>query len=96
MQMIMAVALLVVGLVGPAEAGRGRRGGGGSSRIRSAPSGTGSSSRSTAVRGYAKKNGTYVAPARRSASDGTQRNNFGTKGNTNPYTGKAGTRNALR
>jgi len=48
------------------------------------------------VRGYVKKNGTYVAPYHRSNPDATQTNNYSTKGNVNPYTGKRGTRKASR
>jgi hypothetical protein len=59
-------------------------------------SGTGSSSSSRAVRGYTKRNGTYVAPYRATKPDRTQRNNYSTKGNLNPYTGKRGTRPATR
>lgn len=96
MQRFLTVVMLVAfGLASAADAG-GRKGSGGSSRIRAAPSGTGSSSRSVSVRGYTKKNGTYVAPAKRSYGDRTQRNNYTTKGNTNPYTGKSGSRNAKR
>jgi hypothetical protein len=73
-----------------AEAGRG----GGHAHHSAAPTGTGSSSHSHAVRGYTKKNGTYVAPHRQSDPDHTQRNNYTTKGNVNPHTGAAGTRNA--
>jgi hypothetical protein len=54
--------------------------------------GTGSKSSSTRVSGYTKKTGTYVAPARRSTPDRTTQNNWSTKPNTNPYTGKQGTR----
>ena len=53
--------------------------------------GTGSKSSSTSVKGYTKKNGTYVAPAKRSTPDSTTKNNWSTKPNTNPYTGKQGT-----
>lgn len=45
------------------------------------------------VNGYYRKNGTYVAPHFRSAPDSTKLNNFSTKGNINPYTGKKGTIN---
>lgn len=62
------------------------------SRSSSPGYGTGSKSSSTSVRGYTKKNGTYVAPSRRSTPDSTTRNNWSTKPNTNPYTGKQGTR----
>ena len=44
------------------------------------------------VRGYYRKNGTYVAPHYRSSPDGNFGNNWSTKGNVNPHTGKAGTR----
>ena len=54
--------------------------------------GTGSKSSSTHVRGYIKKNGTYVAPSRRSTGDKTTKNNWSTKGNVNPSTGKPGTK----
>lgn len=44
------------------------------------------------VRGYYRKDGTYVRPHYRSSPDGNFWNNWSTKGNVNPYTGKAGTR----
>lgn len=44
------------------------------------------------VKGYTRKNGTYVAPHYRSRPDGNFSNNWSTKGNINPYTGKEGTR----
>ena len=45
----------------------------------------------THVNGYYRKDGTYVQPYVRSTSDGNAYNNFSTKGNINPYTGKEGT-----
>lgn len=45
----------------------------------------------TFVRGYTRKDGTYVQPHYRSNPDGNRFNNFSTQGNTNPYTGRAGT-----
>ena len=45
------------------------------------------------VKGYTKKNGTYVQPHYRSNPDGNIYNNWSTQGNVNPYTGKAGTVN---
>lgn len=45
------------------------------------------------VHGYTTKNGTYVAPYYRSAPDHSLLNNYSTRGNVNPYTGQAGTRN---
>ena len=44
------------------------------------------------VNGYTRKNGTYVAPHYRSSPNSTQRDNYGTYGNVNPYTGERGTR----
>jgi len=40
------------------------------------------------VRGYRRRDGTYVRPHWRSAPDGVPENNFGFPGNRNPYTGK--------
>ena len=42
------------------------------------------------VSGYYRKDGTYVQPYFRTAPNSTNRDNFSTKGNTNPYTGKPG------
>lgn len=44
------------------------------------------------VRSYTTKRGTYVAPSYRTKSDATKLNNWSTKGNTNPYTLKKGTK----
>jgi hypothetical protein len=68
------------------------RGGGGGHRGASVSPGTGSSSSSHSVRGYTRKDGTYVAPHRQSNPDKNFRNNWSTKGNVNPNTGKEGTR----
>ena len=46
------------------------------------------------TRGYMKKNGTYVMPHYKSKRDGTRLNNYSTKGNVNPYTGKKGYKKA--
>ncbi|MBU3146955.1 hypothetical protein [Clostridium sp. CF012] len=43
------------------------------------------------VKGYYTKNGTYVKPHYRTSPDSTLNNNWSTKGNVNPYTGKEGT-----
>lgn len=47
----------------------------------------------TYVKGYYKSNGTYVQPHYRSDPDSSVSNNWSTKGNVNPYTGKVGTVN---
>ncbi|MDL0088780.1 hypothetical protein [Campylobacter gastrosuis] len=46
----------------------------------------------TYVNGYFKKDGTYVQPHYKSSRDSTTINNYSTKGNYNPYTGKQGTK----
>lgn len=42
------------------------------------------------VRGHVTKSGKYVAPHLRSKANKNKKDNFGSKGNTNPYTGKRG------
>ena len=48
---------------------------------------------SHSVGGHIRKNGSYVAPHYRTNRDKTKLNNYSTKGNYNPYTGKKGTKN---
>ncbi len=43
-------------------------------------------------KGYYKKNGTYVTGHYKTTSDRTNHNNYSTRGNTNPTTGKKGYR----
>ena len=43
------------------------------------------------VKGYTKSNGTYVKGYYRSSPNYTKSDNYTTKGNINPYTGKKGT-----
>lgn len=45
----------------------------------------------TYVRGYVRKDGTYVQPHHRSDADSSQYNNYSSRGNINPYTGQTGT-----
>ena len=47
---------------------------------------------SHSVRGHVTKKGTYVAPHRATNRDKSKANNWSSKGNTNPYTGKKGTK----
>ena len=44
------------------------------------------------VEGYYRSNGTYVQPHYRSSPNDTQRDNYSTYGNRNPYTGEQGTK----
>ena len=46
------------------------------------------------VHGYTKRDGTVVKPYTRAHENSTQRDNFSTRGNVNPYTGKVGTKKA--
>lgn len=43
------------------------------------------------VQGYIRKDNTYVPPHNRTTADKNMHNNWTTKGNVNPYTGKTGT-----
>ena len=43
------------------------------------------------VKGYYRSNGTYVQPHQRTVPNYTSNDNYSTVGNTNPYTGAAGT-----
>lgn len=48
------------------------------------------------VRGHMKKDGKYVAPHNRTNANSTQRDNWSSKGNSNPYTGKRGHKSAKK
>jgi hypothetical protein len=56
--------------------------------------GTGSNSQSHGVSGYTRSNGTYVQPYQATNPNSTQRDNYGTSGNYNPYNGHTGRRGA--
>ena len=49
---------------------------------------------SHAVKGHVKKDGTYVQPHRATNPNKTQRDNWSSKPNVNPNTGKTGTKEA--
>jgi hypothetical protein len=55
--------------------------------------GTGSNPTSHPVQGYTAPSGTYVQPHQQTNPNSTQTDNYGTRGNVNPYTGAVGTRN---
>lgn len=48
------------------------------------------------VKGYTTKKGTYVAPYYKQSPNKSKLDNFSTKGNVNPYTGKKGTVNPFK
>jgi hypothetical protein len=56
--------------------------------------GTGSNPNSHPVGGYTTNSGTYVPPHQQTNPNSTQSDNYGTRGNVNPYTGAVGTRGA--
>ncbi len=62
-----------------------------SSKSTSKSSGTTNPS-SHSVNGYTTKKGTVVAPHRQTDPNSTKKDNWSTKGNVNPITGKAGTK----
>lgn len=47
---------------------------------------------SVRVKSYARKDGTYVPAHRRTSANSTKADNWSTKGNVNPYTGKKGSK----
>ena len=47
---------------------------------------------SHAKRGYIKKDGTYVAPSHATNPNKPKADNYSSKGNANPFTGKEGTK----
>lgn len=50
----------------------------------------------TYVHGYTRKNGAYVMPHYQTAPNATRLDNWSTKGNVNPYTGKEGTKDPYK
>ena len=100
MKTIILTVILAVGFAAVAVGDAMARGKGGSRSGYSTSSGrsskvgpgTGSSTQSHAVRGTVRKDSTYVAPHRQSNPDKSFNNNWSTNPNTNPYTGKQGTR----
>lgn len=52
--------------------------------------GSGSNSQHETVGGYQRRDGTYVAPYERTKANNTLDDNYGTRGNNNPWTGKTG------
>lgn len=48
------------------------------------------------VRGYTRRDGTYVQPHMRTTPNATPFDNYSTRGNVNPYTGQPGTKDPYR
>jgi len=70
----------------------GHSGGHSSGKSTHAAKGATSSGGSHSTRGYTKRDGTYVAPSGAKNPNGNTADNYSTKGNTNTYSGKAGTK----
>lgn len=51
---------------------------------------TGTAAADKRVKGYVTKRGTYVAPHYQTRSNSTKTDNYSSKPNSNPYTGKKG------
>jgi hypothetical protein len=86
---VIVTFLLLTAVVGDAAAQYLGQGQGGMS-------GTGSNLNSHYVSPHMRSDGAVVGGHMRSNSNSTQLDNFGTRGNTNPYTGAVGTRGAVR
>jgi hypothetical protein len=90
MRIALIAAAAMVSWAGAAEAqygGYGYQGYGGYQTY-----GTGSNSSSHSVGGYMTNRGTYVAPHQQTNSNSTQYDNYSSRGNYNPYSGRFGTR----
>lgn len=87
--LIIGTLLVTTAFVGPALA---RSPHGGRSSVRH------SNARSTpgdhVVHAYVRHDGTYVQSYHATNPNGTKNDNYSTRGNTNPYTGEAGTKPA--
>jgi hypothetical protein len=95
---IFAAVALAAASPALAKGGGGHSSGGYSSRASSgshASTGVKSSRTSPSehlVSGYTRKNGTHVAAHYQTNPNSTKTDNYSTKGNVNPHTGKAGTK----
>lgn len=84
-------ALIVIGVLvvaGPAMAQYSPYGSSSSGRTY----GTGSNPSSTYVQPHSNSNGTYTQGHQRTLPNSTQNDNYGSRGNVNPYNGQVGTR----
>ena len=82
---VSTIALVAVALAMPAVEAIAKSGSRGGAK-------GGSPGGSHTVRSYNKKDGTRVAAHKKTNPDQTKRNNYSSKGNTNPNTGKEGTK----
>lgn len=87
-----AIAFFALALASAPIFARGGSGHSGGSHSSIKHSSTGGSH---SINGYVKKDGTYVAPSHATNPNQAKYDNWSTKGNTNPYTGKEGTKDPL-
>jgi hypothetical protein len=85
MKMLVAFALVLAGVGSASAQYLGSTFGG------SGMSGTGSNPNSHYVSPHTNSNGTYVQGHQQTNPNSTQLDNYGTRGNVNPYTGAVGT-----
>ncbi|WP_250623314.1 hypothetical protein [Pinirhizobacter soli] len=90
------LCLAALALMPATSMAKGGHGGGYHAPRASGGYGTGSSTHVERVSGYVTRRGTYVAPHVQTTPNHTRLDNFSTKGNFNPYTGKFGTKPAWR
>jgi hypothetical protein len=88
MKIVFAVALVIASVGGASAQYLGNSQGG------SGLNGTGSNPNSHSVSPYVNSHGTYVQGHQQTNPNSTQLDNYGTRGNVNPYTGVVGTRGA--
>lgn len=92
MRSLALVLVVAFSAAAMAKGGGGGHGGSGRSSSHTSTSSHSSSGDSHTVRGHYTKDGTYVQPHHATNPDGTKTNNWSTKGNVNPHTGKEGTK----
>jgi hypothetical protein len=83
---------IVFAVLCAASLGAQARGGGGHSGSHASGSSSSGYTGSHSTSSYTRGNGTYVAPSHATNPNSTKADNWTTKGNVNPYTGKAGTK----
>jgi hypothetical protein len=88
---VLVIGIIVIALTAVPVSARG--GGHGGGRSHGYSRGTESNSHSTKVRSYNRKNGTHVNSYHRTIPNHSKRDNYSTKGNYDPWTGKTGTKN---
>ena len=76
MKQLLAAMVIALGLIATPAFAKKQSSGGGSH----------------SVKGHVKKDGTYVQPHRATNPNHTQRDNWSSKPNVNPYTGKNGSK----